>query len=90
MLGHFRQALAARRRLFRRLPERVDWLDGVPAGVLAYRRGVLTVACNFTDRPARLPLAGRLLMGSDPLVRPARRQLHLPANSAAWLAAGTS
>lgn len=84
VLGHFRQALAARRRLARRLADRVDWVES-PAGALCYSRGPLTVACNFTGRPVRLGVAGRLMLGSDPLVRVARGTLSLPPNSAAWV-----
>ena len=84
MLGHFRRALELRRRLSGRLAGRVEWLE-TPRGVMAYRRGRLVVACNFTSRAARLRLTGRLLMGSRPLVRRDGRFLELPANSAAWL-----
>jgi alpha-glucosidase len=83
-LAHFRRALAERARLRSRLPERVEWLQA-PAGFLAYRRGSLAVACNFNAHTARLDLPGRLLLGSDPLVRTNRGCLSLPANSAAWL-----
>ena len=86
MLGHFRHALAARRRLAVRLPNHMDWLRGT-AGVLAYRHGPLTVACNFSSRTVRLPATGRLLLGSNPLVRAHSRVLSLPPNSAAWLLA---
>ena len=84
-LGHFRRALELRRRLAGRLPERVEWLPA-PAGVLAYRRGPLVVACNFSGRAARLRTAGRLLMGSKPLVGLRGSCLQMPPNSAAWLA----
>ncbi len=42
-------------------------LDG-PDGVLAYRRGPLTVQANFTDAPVRMRLEGRplLVSGSEP------------------------
>ena len=86
MLGHFRHALELRRRLSGRLPERVEWLP-TPQGALSYRRGQLVVACNFQSRAARLRLTGRLLMGSNPLVRRTGRSLQLPPNSAAWLLA---
>jgi alpha-glucosidase len=44
----------------------LELLDA-PDGVLAYRRGPLTVQANFTDSPVRLPLAGRplLVSGND-------------------------
>ena len=84
-LGHFRQALAARRRLANRLPDRIDWLKAAP-GVLAYARGPLIVACNFASRPVRTRLEGRLVTGSDPLIRLRGGTLSLPPNSAAWVA----
>ena len=84
VLRHFMQALAVRRRLAGRLPGRMEWLRA-GEGLLAYRRGLLVVACNFQSRPARLRLPGRLLMGSKPLVRQAAGRLTLPPNSAAWL-----
>ena len=83
-LAHFRGALAARRRLEGRLPERVDWLP-TPEGVLAYARGPLVVACNFLSRPARLRLEGVLEVASELLVAEKAGILHLPPNSAAWL-----
>jgi alpha-glucosidase len=86
MLGHFRRALAARRSLARRLPSGLEWLDGYP-GVLAFHRGPLTAACNFSSRPVGLPATGRLLLGSDPLIRADGRNLKLPPNSAAWVLA---
>src|SRR5438093_5152 len=83
-LAHFRRTLAERRRLARRLARRLQWLTA-PADVLAYSRGPLTVACNFRNRPARLPAPGGLLLGSDPLVSVRHGVLTLPGNSAAWL-----
>ena len=84
VLGQFRRTLAARRRIARRLPHRLEW-HAAPAGVLAYSRGPLTVACNFEDRPARLPVSGRLLLGSNLLVGLRFGSLRLPPNSAAWV-----
>jgi len=81
--GHFRRALAGRRRLAGRLPAAMVW-RAVPAGTLAYSRGRLTVACNFLDRPVRMPAQGRLLFGSSPLTRVDGGVLRLPPNSAAW------
>ena len=86
MLGHYRRALAVRRRLRGRLAGQVAWIDA-PAGVLAYRRGRLTVACNFGAREARLAVPGRMVAGSAPRAHVAGRVLSLPANSAAWLLA---
>ncbi|HEV2415644.1 MAG TPA: alpha-amylase family glycosyl hydrolase [Candidatus Dormibacteraeota bacterium] len=85
-LGQYRRALATRRRLAARLPARFEWLR-VPAGVLAYRRGPLTVACNFSSRTARLRIRGKLLLGSAPLVAIKGEFVQLPPNSAAWVAA---
>ena len=82
-LGHFRRALAGRRRLAGRLPEAMVW-RATPGGTLAYSRGRLTVACNFLDRPVRMPAQGRLLFGSSPLARVDGGFLRLPPNSAAW------
>ena len=84
MLGHYRRALDLRRRLARRLPDHMSWCPA-PAGVLAYTRGPLTVACNFLGRPARMDVSGRVAMASDPLVRHRSGCLTLPANSAAWV-----
>ena len=83
MLGHYRRVLAARRRLAGRLPDSFDWIES-PAGVLAYRRGALLVACNFGARPASLEAAGRLLIRSQPLVRKRGQGLEMPPNTAAW------
>jgi alpha-glucosidase len=83
-LGRYRAALDLRRRIAGRLPGRFEWLTA-PTGVLAYRRGPLTVACNFRDSPVRLPMRGRLLLASAPLGAERQGLLHLPPNSAAWL-----
>jgi len=85
MLGHYRRALSARRQIAGRLDHHVAWCR-TQAGVLAYSRGALTVACNFQDRSARLHVPGRLLLASNPLVRADLGGLSLPPNSAAWLA----
>ena len=84
MLGHFRRALAMRREMAARLPDRMDWCPA-PAGVLVYTRGLLGVACNFRSRPAVVEMDGRVLLGSDPLVRLGGAKLRLPPNSAAWV-----
>ncbi len=86
MLGHLRKALAERKRLAGGLPQGMRWRPA-PAGVLAYSRDRMTVACNFLDRAVLLPADGRLLLGSNPLVGVKRGALRLPANSAAWLLA---
>jgi alpha-glucosidase len=85
MLGQYHRALAERRRLIGRLPDHLAWFPQSPPGVLAYSRGVLSVACNFLGRPAELELPGKLLLASDPLIRLRGGWLTLPPNSAAWL-----
>jgi alpha-glucosidase len=84
-LAHFRRALAARRTIASRLPAQIDWLPA-PPGVLAYRRGDLTVACNFRDRAAHVPAEGRIVVGSATRTAVRNGVLTLPANSAAWVA----
>jgi alpha-glucosidase len=83
-LGHYMRALALRRRLAGRLPDRLEWCEA-PDGVLVYRRGPLVVACNFGNRPVGLEVGGRLLASSDSLVRKVNAGLKLPPSSAAWL-----
>ena len=85
MLGHYRRTIALRRELAGRLPDSISW-SRAPSGVLAFERGLLTVACNFSARPAELEIGGRLLKGSQALVKLSRGRLTLPPNSAAWLA----
>lgn len=84
MLAFYRRALALRRRLAARLPDSYAWSRG-PDGLLIYRRGGLLVAANFRSRPAELEVAGRRLIGSDPLVQVRDGRLHLAPNSAAWV-----
>ena len=83
-LSHFRRSIAARKSLAGRLPDHFEWLPS-PPGVLAYRRGSLAVACNFSHRVARLEGGGVVEVASDPLVELRHGVLTLPANSAAWL-----
>ncbi len=84
MLGLYRRAIAMRRQLGGRLEDRMEWCPA-PDDVLLYERGRLVVVCNFSSRPVRLEVGGRLLISSDPLVRRRGRLLSLPPNSAAWL-----
>jgi alpha-glucosidase len=84
MLSHFRRALAARNRLCASLSDRLEWAKA-PDGVLAYSRGRLAVACNFSGRPVKLGADGVLGLASDPLVSLRSGRLSLPPNSAAWL-----
>ena len=87
MLGYYRRALALRRRLAGRLPDALAWADA-PRGVLAYERGGLFAACNFSRRPAHVAVpgrTGRLVLASHPLGHLRGRRLDLPPNSAAWV-----
>jgi alpha-glucosidase len=84
MLGFYRRSIAIRRQLGGRRTDRMEWCPA-PDDVLVYERKRLVVACNFSSRPVKLDLGGRLLISSDPLVRRRGRWLSLPPNSAAWL-----
>jgi alpha-glucosidase len=84
MLFFYKRVLALRRPLAGTLPRGLRWLPA-PEGVLAYNRGRLTAAVNFLARPVELSLRGRLLIGTQPLVRHRNGRLTLPANSGAWL-----
>ena len=56
-----------------------EWLDS-PDGVLAYRRGGVSVVLNAGAAPVRLP-AGAVLLSSAPLDADGL----LPTDAAAWL-----
>jgi alpha-glucosidase len=85
MLSFYKRALAVRRRLAPWLPMSIGW-QPTPAGVLAYQRERLKVACNFLSRPVTIPATGRrLLLASAPLAVLEDGCLTLPANSAAWV-----
>jgi alpha-glucosidase len=84
MLGFYQRALELRRRLYGRLPDRIEWCPA-PEGVLMYRRGPLVVACNFRSRPVSLEVGGQMVASSNLLTRHRRRRLTLPPNSAALL-----
>jgi alpha-glucosidase len=86
VLRHYMRALALRRQLAGRLPDRLEWCSA-PDGVLIYRRGPLVVACNFGLRRVEVEIAGQLAITSDPLVRHVSGRLKLPPSSAAWLEA---
>jgi alpha-glucosidase len=84
MLTFYRRALALRRSLAIKLPHEMRW-GAAPEGVLVYRRGTIAVAVNFLSRPVEVALDGRLLIGTQPMVRHHAGRLCLPANSAAWV-----
>jgi alpha-glucosidase len=60
------------------LPLALEWLEGFPPDVLAFRRGPLTCVTNFGDSPVRI--TGELSLASEPL----NGDL-LPGGAAAWL-----
>jgi alpha-glucosidase len=84
MLGFYQRALELRRRLYGRLPDRIEWCPA-PEGVLMYRRGPLVVACNFRSRPVSLEVGGQMVASSNLLTRHRRWRLTLRPNSAVWL-----
>ena len=87
MLGFYKHALAARRRVSPWLPPSITWLPS-PPGVLAFERERLTVACNFLARPVRMNVRGGLVVSTAPLATVREGWLSLPPNSAAWADAG--
>jgi alpha-glucosidase len=74
MLSLYRSAL----RLRPALTGALEWVDA-PIGVLAFRRGEVTVIVNFTAEPVPLPPHTEVLLSSAPL------DGALPGDSAAWL-----
>jgi len=84
MLSFYKRALAVRRRLSPWLPASIAWRPA-PEGVLSYQRERLTVVCNFSSRPVKIPACGRLVLASAQLATVRHGRLTLPANSAAWL-----
>jgi alpha-glucosidase len=74
----YRSALAPRRALFAGAGE-IEWLDA-PIGVLAYRRGEVTVVLNTGAEPALLP-PGSVVVASGPLAEDGA----LPTDTAAWI-----
>jgi len=83
-LTFYRRALTVRRSLAIRLPHEMSWC-AAPKGVLVYRRGTISVAVNFLSQPVGVTLVGRLLIGTQPMVRHRAGRLCLPPNSAAWV-----
>ena len=83
-LVFYKRVLALRRRLAGLLPNRLKWCPA-PEGALVYEHGRLSVAVNFLAGPVEIAVRGRLLVGSDPLVRHRNGKLTLPPNSGAWL-----
>jgi len=84
MLVFYKRVLALRRAEVGRLSNGLEWRPA-PEGILVYERGPLSVAVNFLARQVEVPARGRLLIGSDPLVRHRNGKLTLPPNSGAWL-----
>jgi len=59
----------------------LEWLDGYPAGVLAFRNGNVTVVANVGAVPVALP-EGTVIVASGPVT-----DRTLPVDTAVWLAA---
>ncbi len=59
----------------------LEWIDGLGAGVIAFRNQNATVVANLGDAPINLP-PGRVLLASEPL-----DSATLPVDTAVWLAA---
>ncbi|MBF4463325.1 MULTISPECIES: glycoside hydrolase family 13 protein [unclassified Rathayibacter] len=57
----------------------VEWLDGYPDEVLAFRNGGITVIANVGSAPVELPV-GSVVLSSEELREPA-----LPADTTVWL-----
>ncbi|AZZ57086.1 alpha-amylase family glycosyl hydrolase [Rathayibacter iranicus] len=57
----------------------LEWLDGYPEDVLAFRNGAITVIANVGEAPVELPV-GSVVLSSEELHEPA-----LPADVTVWL-----
>jgi alpha-glucosidase len=80
MLSLYRTAISLRRK-HAGFNGGLSWSDGMPEGVLAFRRdGGLVCMLNLTNQPVDLP-SGDVLLTSAPLV-----DGRLPGDAAAWLA----
>jgi alpha-glucosidase len=84
MLAFYKRALALRRRLSQWVDTSIAWRPA-PDGVLVYKRGRLTVACNFLQRPVAIPACGTIAVASAELAGLKDGWLTLPASSAAWV-----
>lgn len=78
MLSLYRRVLAVRRCCTSMGDGPFEWVDA-PQGCLAWRRGDITVAVNFSDTPVPFDEGGEVLVSSGPLPRGV-----LPACSSAW------
>ncbi|PPH50699.1 glycoside hydrolase family 13 protein [Rathayibacter sp. AY1E2] len=59
----------------------VEWLEGYPEDVVAFRNGTVTVIANLGEAPVELPV-GSVVLSSEELHEPA-----LPADTTVWLRA---
>jgi alpha-glucosidase len=84
MLAFYKRALALRRRLSQWVDTSIAWRPA-PDGVLVYKRGRLTVACNFLQRPVAIPASGTIAVASAELAGLKDGRLTLPASSAVWV-----
>ena len=83
VLELYRRALAMRRATPDLRTAPLEWVEGAPQGLLAWRRGALTCAVNMGDEPACRP-AGDVLLASGADATGAT----LPPGTAVWLRTG--
>ena len=84
-LSLYRAALALRRATPELRGTELEWVDS-PSGTLVFRRGGVLCALNTDGQAASVPAGGRLLIASGDGVRITQRRLHLPPDTAAWVA----
>jgi alpha-glucosidase len=75
----YRDALGLRRE-FDLAGGTIDWLEGYPDDVIAFRNGTVTVITNAGDADVALP-AGTVVQASGPLTTS-----ELPPNVTVWIA----
>ncbi|WP_338063814.1 DUF3459 domain-containing protein [Actinomyces ruminis] len=86
-LSMYRRAIAARRE-WRLGRGGVEWLEGMPETVLAFRNGEVTVVINMGSEEATLPLTGTVLVQSwNGHMGAHLDAVTIPANATLWLAA---
>lgn len=87
-LNLYREALVARRERALGTAECIEWIDTDP-GVLAFRSGNTVVAVNTSHAGHPLPVAGKIVVASNPQVGRSGSEWSqdkwLPADGAVWL-----
>jgi len=82
-LEYYRAALALRHEHLAGLDEPLEWLPS-PPGTLAFGRGRLACATNFTARPRRVTVEGRPLISSGAPVEGSTAVVRLPPTTTVW------